>query len=191
MHGGGTLRVVREGVLLPIHDPHMAMQPGDIISIDGGLDYLGYETDIKRAAYILRPGEKAVPDDLMIAWKAAHAMGALYAKNMVVGHVGHDIWATINKEAQAQGYEAVGTTSCTQTLRTCGDELGKEDKKLWERLIILDSIEFLHDYILPQLEIRPIDEEVICIQIVLPENLVWMLRCYRLQINAHTCPRFA
>ena len=55
----------------------------------------------------------------------------------------------------------VDTTSCTQTLRTCGDDLGKEDNELWKRLILLDSIEFLHDYILPQLEIRPIEEDVI------------------------------
>jgi Xaa-Pro aminopeptidase len=55
--GGGTVRVIREGVLLPIHDPHITLEPGDIIGIDGGLDYLGYAVDIKRTAYILRPGE--------------------------------------------------------------------------------------------------------------------------------------
>lgn len=124
LHGSGTVRVVREGVLLPIHDPHMAMQPGDIISIDGGLDYLGYETDIKRAAYILRPGETAVPEELMTAWKAAHAMGALYAKNMVVGRVGHEIWAAINKEAQAQGYEPVGPDAGGDAKTTNKPEVG-------------------------------------------------------------------
>lgn len=53
------------------------------------------------------------------------------------------------------------TTSCTHTLRTCSDDLSDEDQELWKRLKILDGIEFLHDYALPKLDIRPLDEEVI------------------------------
>ncbi|HET6821097.1 MAG TPA: FAD-linked oxidase C-terminal domain-containing protein, partial [Anaerolineales bacterium] len=53
------------------------------------------------------------------------------------------------------------TTSCTHTLRTCSDDLTNEDKELWKRLTILDSIEFLHDYVLPKLNMSPLDEEVI------------------------------
>ncbi|HJQ14655.1 MAG TPA: FAD-binding and (Fe-S)-binding domain-containing protein [Anaerolineales bacterium] len=52
------------------------------------------------------------------------------------------------------------TTSCTHTLRTCQDDLD-EDKELWKRLTILDSIEFLHDYVLPKLDIHPLNEEVV------------------------------
>ena len=55
----------------------------------------------------------------------------------------------------------IDTTSCAQTLRTCGDDLNPEDKDRWKKLIILDSIEFLHDFVLPKLEIRPINEAVI------------------------------
>ncbi len=53
------------------------------------------------------------------------------------------------------------TTSCTHTIRTCSDDLDDEDKELWKRLTILDSIEFLHDYVLPKLHIKPLNEEVI------------------------------
>ena len=60
--GGGTVRVIRQGVLLPIHDPNITLKPGDIVGIDGGLNYLGYEIDIKRTAYILRPGETVMPE---------------------------------------------------------------------------------------------------------------------------------
>src|SRR5687767_10405538 len=52
------------------------------------------------------------------------------------------------------------TTSCTHTLRTCQDDLNKEDKELWKKLTILDSVEFLHDTILPKLEVQPLDEDV-------------------------------
>jgi len=55
----------------------------------------------------------------------------------------------------------IDTTSCAQTLRTCGNDLRSEDKEKWKKLTLLDSIEFLHDYVLPKLDLQPIDEDVI------------------------------
>ena len=55
----------------------------------------------------------------------------------------------------------IDTTSCTHTLRTCSDDLSAEDRELWNKLTILDGVEFLHDYVLPKLEIHPVDDEVI------------------------------
>jgi D-lactate dehydrogenase len=55
----------------------------------------------------------------------------------------------------------IDTTSCTHMLRTCHDDLHDEDKELWKRLTLLDSIEFLHDCVLPELDVNPLDEEVI------------------------------
>lgn len=55
----------------------------------------------------------------------------------------------------------IDTTSCTHTLKTCGDDLTPEDKEIWGQLTILDGVEFLHDHVLPKLEIKPVDEEVI------------------------------
>jgi D-lactate dehydrogenase len=55
----------------------------------------------------------------------------------------------------------IDTTSCTYTLRTCSDALSEEDKELWKRLTILDGIEFLHDHVLPRLEVHPLDEEIV------------------------------
>jgi Xaa-Pro aminopeptidase len=106
-----TTRVVREGELLPLHDPDIALQPGDIINIDGGLHYLGFEVDIKRTAYILKPGETTMPEGLQAAWRDAQRMGALYASKMVPGAIGHEIWASINSDAAEQGYKAVGPDS--------------------------------------------------------------------------------
>lgn len=54
----------------------------------------------------------------------------------------------------------IDTTSCTQSFRACGNDLIHEDKELWKKLTILDGIEFLHDILLPKLEIHPIDEHV-------------------------------
>ena len=55
----------------------------------------------------------------------------------------------------------IDTTSCTQTLRTCSDDLNEEDKEIWSQLTILDGVEFLHDHVLPKLELHPVNEEVI------------------------------
>lgn len=54
----------------------------------------------------------------------------------------------------------IDTTSCTHTLKTCGDDLADEDKEIWKRLTILDGVEFLHDHALPKLEIHPVDEDI-------------------------------
>lgn len=55
----------------------------------------------------------------------------------------------------------IDTTSCTHTLKTCGDDLTPEDKQIWNQLTILDGVEFLHDHVLPKLNLHPVDEEVI------------------------------
>lgn len=55
----------------------------------------------------------------------------------------------------------IDATSCTHTLRTCSDDLNPEDKAIWQKLTILDGVEFLHDQVLPKLDIHPVDEEVI------------------------------
>jgi D-lactate dehydrogenase len=55
----------------------------------------------------------------------------------------------------------IDTTSCTQTLRSCGNDLSPKDKEQWKKLTLLDSLEFLHDYVLPELNIQPVDEDVI------------------------------
>lgn len=55
----------------------------------------------------------------------------------------------------------IDTTSCTHTLRTCSDGLDNEDRERWNQLTILDGIEFLHDHLLPKLDIHPLNEEVV------------------------------
>jgi len=55
----------------------------------------------------------------------------------------------------------IDTTSCLYTLRSCRDNLDGADRTLWEKLTLLDSIEFLHDHLLPALELHPLDEAVI------------------------------
>jgi len=53
------------------------------------------------------------------------------------------------------------TTSCTHALRTCSDSLSTADGELWKKITLLDSIEFLHDILLPRLQFHPLDEDVV------------------------------
>lgn len=55
----------------------------------------------------------------------------------------------------------IDTTSCAHTLRTCQDSLSSEDLALYRQMTILDSIEFIHDSLLPRLDIDPVDEDVV------------------------------
>lgn len=122
--GGGTVRVVREGDLLPIHDPDIPLEPGDILSIDGGLKYLHYAIDIKRAAYILGPGETALPETLAEAWRTTHEIGDLYAGMMLPGAVGFETWSAINAATEAMGYRAVGPDAGGDAVTTTEPEVG-------------------------------------------------------------------
>ena len=119
-----TTRVVRDGEMLPLHDPDSPLQPGDILNIDGGLRYLGFAVDIKRTAYILRPGETAMPEGLQSAWLDTHAIARLYASKMLPGAIGHEIWAAINSEARERGYRAVGPDSGSVREQSSQPEIG-------------------------------------------------------------------
>jgi D-lactate dehydrogenase len=52
-------------------------------------------------------------------------------------------------------------SSCAYTLRSSSAELSAEDQSYWERLTILDPIEFAHDVLLPRLKIKPLPMNVV------------------------------
>jgi len=122
--GSGTVRVVRQGELLPLHDPKIPVQPGDILSIDGGLEYLGYATDIKRAAYVLKPGESELPPSLAKAWQATLSIADLYAGKMGPGAIGHEVWAAINTEVEKRGYQVAGPDTGSRAATDTRAEVG-------------------------------------------------------------------
>jgi D-lactate dehydrogenase len=55
----------------------------------------------------------------------------------------------------------IDTTSCAHSLRTCQDYLSPEDLALFRKLTLLDSLELIHDTLLPRLDIHPVDEDVV------------------------------
>ena len=124
LNGWGTVRVVREGELLPIHDPEIPLEPGDIVGIDGGLRYLHFAIDIKRTAYILRAGETGMPESLQEVWRTTHEIGDYYASLMVPGAVGAETWSAINTEMERRGYRAAGPDAGGDAVTTTEPEVG-------------------------------------------------------------------
>ena len=99
-----TVRVVRGGDLLPRHDPDIAIEPGDIVAVDAGLFYLQFESDMKRTAYVLAPGETEPPESIRSAWAEVIQTSRLYASRMIPGAIGHEIYEAIIAEAMRDGY---------------------------------------------------------------------------------------
>jgi D-lactate dehydrogenase len=55
----------------------------------------------------------------------------------------------------------IDASSCAYTLRACAQDLNEEDRERWRRLEILDSVEFVHDFLLPALGIKRLPDHVI------------------------------
>lgn len=105
--GSNIPRVVRRGEQLPLASDD-TLQAGDIVGIDSGLEYLGYESDLKRTVYLLKEGETAPPPSIVGAWRTTLGVADLYASKMIPGTVGHQVWAAIAQEVRNKGYRVVG-----------------------------------------------------------------------------------
>ena len=122
--GSGTPRVVRSGDLLPLNAGDVSIQPGDIISIDGGLEYLGYATDIKRTAYVLKPGESGPPQQLQSAWQDTLRVADLYAKALRPQRIGYQVWEDLMSQTQKMGYAVAYPDSGGRAASTSKPEVG-------------------------------------------------------------------
>jgi Xaa-Pro aminopeptidase len=101
------LRVISEGRHLPANDPDEPIRPGDVLSIDAGLSMSGYHTDLKRMAYVLRPGETDAPESLKQAYRNARQVTDVLCNNMRPGKLGYEVWEQTTAWAASQGY-AIG-----------------------------------------------------------------------------------
>ena len=128
-----TVRVVRRGDLLPRHDPDIAIEPGDIVAVDAGLFYLQFESDMKRTAYVLGPGETEPPQSIRDAWAEVIQTSRLYASKMVPGAIGHEVYESIIEEALRDGYvrdtrtdPSVGNVGPEHEIALYGHSLGND-----------------------------------------------------------------
>jgi Xaa-Pro aminopeptidase len=111
------LRIMRDGQTLEANDPNTAIEPGDCLSIDAGLSFIHFQTDMKRSAYVLRPGEMEPPRGMKRALAAANAVTDRLIANMVPGRLGHEVWdltmAALNEDGYETNYAMAGPTDST------------------------------------------------------------------------------
>jgi len=108
------LRIMRDGQIVESNDPNTPIEPGDCLSIDAGLSFIHFQTDMKRSAYVLRPGEAEPPRGMKKALTAANAVTDRLIANMVPGRLGHEVWdltmAALNEDGYETNYAMAGPT---------------------------------------------------------------------------------
>lgn len=87
------------------HDDSV-IQPGDLLHVDFGITYLRLNTDTQQHAYVLRPGETDVPDDLREAFARGNRLQDILTGNFVAGRSGNEILAASLSQAKKEGITA-------------------------------------------------------------------------------------
>ena len=89
---------------MPTGSTDHAIQPGDVVSVDAGLAFIDYRSDIKRSVYILSPGESEPPPSIRTAFAKGLEMAKVLTANMKPGAIAHEVWDKTMAWAKDQGY---------------------------------------------------------------------------------------
>lgn len=80
--------------------------PGDLLHVDIGITYLRLNTDCQQHAYILKPGETALPPALQQAFEKANRLQDILTSNFVKGRTGNQILSASLAQAKSEGIKA-------------------------------------------------------------------------------------
>lgn len=69
----------------------LVIQKGDLLHVDFGISMMGLHTDTQHMGYVLRDGEKSVPDGLKKALSICNALQDIVIKNIKPGRTGNEI----------------------------------------------------------------------------------------------------
>ena len=82
--------------------------PGDVVHIDFGISYMGFDTDWQKMAYVLRPGEREAPAGLKAAMGNSNTLqDALMLRHARPGRTGGTVFNATMAEMKARGIEAM------------------------------------------------------------------------------------
>jgi hypothetical protein len=79
------------------------IQPGDLLHVDFGITYLRLNTDQQQHAYVLKPGETAVPESLVKALASGNALQDILTGNFNTGRSGNEVLKMSREQAIAKG----------------------------------------------------------------------------------------
>ena len=85
------------------HPGEVIIQPGDLIHIDFGIEYLGLHTDQQQHAYVLRDGETEPPYGLQQGLRAANRLQDIVMAEFGSGATGNEILSNSRRNAIAEG----------------------------------------------------------------------------------------
>ena len=95
----GFLAVAPEGTVI---------QRGDVVHIDFGISYMGFDTDWQKMAYVLKPGERDVPAGLKQAMANSSTLqDALMQRHARPGMTGGAVFNATMAEMRERGIEAM------------------------------------------------------------------------------------
>lgn len=77
--------------------------PGDLLHCDFGITYLRLNTDQQQHAYVLRPGESAVPEYLVKAFKNGNRLQDIFTDNFKEGRTGNEVLKMSRATAISEG----------------------------------------------------------------------------------------
>ncbi|KAL0940421.1 xaa-pro aminopeptidase family enzyme [Colletotrichum truncatum] len=76
---------------------------GDMLHVDFGLTAMGLNTDTQHLGYVLRPGEKDVPESLKEGLKKGNRLQDIVRKNIAVGKTGNEMLKASLEEMHKDG----------------------------------------------------------------------------------------
>ncbi len=83
------------------------VQPGDVIMIDWGVQLMNFGTDVKRVAYVLKPGETEPPKSIQTAFTKAVAARDAIKPAIKPGRTAKETMAAMDTALRAAGYGVV------------------------------------------------------------------------------------
>jgi Xaa-Pro aminopeptidase len=83
------------------------IQPGDVMMIDWGVQLMNFGTDVKRVAYVLKPGETAPPKSIQAAFDKALAVRDVIKKAIAPGVRADETMKRMDAALAAAGYGVV------------------------------------------------------------------------------------
>jgi Xaa-Pro dipeptidase len=92
---------------LEVAKESIVIQRGDVIHIDCGLNYLGLSTDWQKMAYVLREGEKDVPEGLKKALANTNRLQDALFTHIKPGAKGFEVYDATMADMKTAGIEAM------------------------------------------------------------------------------------
>ena len=92
---------------LSVAEESTVIQRGDVIHIDCGLNYMGLSTDWQKMGYVLRPGEKDVPEGLKKALANTNRLQDALFEHIEPGVKGFEVYDATMADMKKLGIEAM------------------------------------------------------------------------------------